>query len=161
MSKPSLRTSRGVWTAVGAGSFDPSDIWDEIMEAARKVQKNAYAPYSKFRVGAAAIVDGQLFIGCNVENASYGATNCAERTAIFSAVASGARNLEMLALTTDASDGSPLESRSPCGICRQVMAEFASDDTLIFLDAGSSESHEFLGEVMHFSDLLPWRFALK
>ncbi|MEM1441195.1 MAG: cytidine deaminase [Verrucomicrobiota bacterium] len=160
MSDTVVRTKRGSWRIVGEKLVAPNDLWDELIAEARKVQENAYAPYSKFRVGAAALVDGTIYKGCNVENASYGGTICAERSAIFSAVAAGARDLEMIAITTDAKDKEPIESRSPCGFCRQVMSEFAGPETLVLLDNGSSEEADFTGEVIFFDDLLPWRFRL-
>ena len=94
----------------------------ELIAAARAARENAYAPYSHYKVGAAVLTaDGRIFSGCNVENASYGLCNCAERTAIFSAVAAGGRTLTAVAVITN--DGG-----SPCGACRQVLAEFAPRD---------------------------------
>lgn len=99
-------------------------IIENLSDAAMEAQKRAYVPYSKFRVGAAVLdEDGRIYSGCNIENSSYGATNCAERTAIFCAVAAGARQITMLAVITDDDDYA-----RPCGICRQVMSEFASPD---------------------------------
>lgn len=95
-----------------------SDLVGKAIEA----QRTAYAPYSKFRVGAALRVSGQVFTGANVENASYGLSMCAERTAIFAAVNHGAHELEEVVVSTDASPPS-----SPCGACRQVLLEFSSD----------------------------------
>lgn len=93
---------------------------DELVAAAWRACELAYAPYSKFAVGAALLtVDGRIFTGCNVENLSYGLTQCAERTAICSAVAAGARDFILLAVVADTAV--PI---SPCGACRQVMAEF-------------------------------------
>ena len=94
-----------------------------LRESAAAALKNAYAPYSKFRVGAAVVTDdGEIFSGCNVENASYGLTNCAERTAIFSAVAKlGGPNVKIVAVAVVNSQDAPC---SPCGACRQVIAEF-------------------------------------
>ena len=90
----------------------------EMLELALKTRENAYAPYSKFKVGAAVkCSNGKLYAGCNVENASYGLSNCAERTAIFVAVANGEKEIEELLLVTEG-------AASPCGACRQVLAEF-------------------------------------
>ncbi len=99
---------------------DPVDPNADLVACAIKVRANAYAPYSKFRVGAAVRMDGQVFEGVNVENASYPLCVCAERNAIAEAVGSGARLLTAVAVCTDASPPS-----SPCGGCRQVLAEFA------------------------------------
>lgn len=93
---------------------------EKLLAEAMKAREKAYAPYSCFKVGAAVeTADGQIFTGCNVENVSYGLTNCAERTAIFNAVASGYTELTALAVTADSD-----EPAAPCGACRQVMAEF-------------------------------------
>ena len=94
----------------------------ELEARAAAIQPRAHAPYSKFMVGAAVRVDGQIFEGVNVENASYPLSVCAERNAIAAAIAAGARALEAVAVCTDASPPS-----SPCGACRQVLAEFAAD----------------------------------
>ncbi len=94
--------------------------WDGLVEAAWQVRKHAYAPYSRFAVGAALwAADGRIFVGCNVENLSYGLSNCAERVALGAAVAAGAR--EFIAIAVVADTRVPI---SPCGACRQVLAEF-------------------------------------
>jgi len=95
----------------------------DLLQLARAAQQQAHAPYSKFHVGAAVLLEnGEIFTGCNVENASYGLTNCAERTAIFSAVAKlGGPNVKIVAVAVVNSQDAPC---SPCGACRQVIAEF-------------------------------------
>jgi cytidine deaminase len=97
---------------------------------ARDAQRRAYTPYSKFRVGAAVKMSGETFEGANIENASYGLTVCAERTAVFAAVLSGAHHLEEVVVCTDASPPS-----SPCGACRQVLLEFAPDPAAVTVTA--------------------------
>lgn len=107
----------------------------ELLDSARAVATNAHAPYSNFRVGAAVLAGGAVFTGCNVENASYGLTMCAERNAIFQAVAAGHRRIDALALACiDASSTAAPALRMPCGACRQVMAEFADADLPIEVD---------------------------
>lgn len=103
--------------------MNPSENKDRLLQLARAAQRQAHAPYSKFHVGAAVLLEnGEVFTGCNVENASYGLTNCAERTAIFSAVAKlGGPNVKIVAVAVVNSQDAPC---SPCGACRQVIAEF-------------------------------------
>jgi cytidine deaminase len=104
----------------------------ELVAAATRAYENAYAPYSNFRVGAAVLLeDGEVFAGCNVENASYGLTNCAERTAIFSAISQiGAKKVKIRAIAV-------INDRnvacSPCGACRQVISEFGPDADIFYL----------------------------
>src|SRR3981189_2568516 len=111
-----------------------------LLRAARKVMKHAHAPYSNFRVGAAFLTTkGELFVGCNVENASYGLTTCAERTAIFSAVAELGPKLEICAISVVNDQGVPC---SPCGACRQVLYEFGPEAMIFFQSSkGWKESH--------------------
>jgi len=101
----------------------------QLLAAARRVMRHAYAPYSRFRVGAALLTTkGEVFVGCNVENASYGITNCAERTAIFSAIAhSGRLEIRAIAVVNDQGMAS-----SPCGACRQAIYEFGPEAVVLF-----------------------------
>jgi len=111
---------------------------DALIAAARAVRENAYAPASRFRVGAALLTDdGQTFVGCNVENASYGLTICAERAAVCAAVAAGKRRIEAVAIVTDLE-----EPARPCGACRQVLAEFGKDME-VFLAGRGQQVVEF------------------
>lgn len=101
----------------------------QLMDLATKMLDKAYTPYSHFQVGAALLTqDGQLFGGCNIENASYGLTNCAERTAIFQAVAHGQRQFQALLIT-----GNTTGPIAPCGACRQVISEFCDPKMPVFL----------------------------
>ncbi len=101
-----------------------------LIQKAKDALKNSYSPYSKFRVGAALITSNDnIYTGCNIENSSYGATICAERTAIVKAVSSGERNLKKIAIVSDTND-----LTFPCGICLQVISEFMSDGKIILED---------------------------
>ena len=112
----------------------PPQVVDEMCRAARAVQQHAYVPASRFRVGAAVLTDdGRVFAGCNVENASYGLTICAERSAVCAAVAAGARALRAVVVVTDLVDPA-----RPCGACRQVLAEFGPQMTVLLLGAGGA-----------------------
>lgn len=108
----------------------------QLLELARRAARAAYCPYSGFHVGAALLADdGRLFTGANVENASYGLTLCAERTALFAAAAAGVRRVRALAVTCpDAAADSAAVYRMPCGACRQVIAEFAAPELRVFVD---------------------------
>ena len=123
---------------------------DRLKDAARAASERAYVPYSKFRVGAAVLAEqGEVIAGCNVENASYGLTCCAERATLFSAVAAGKRNLRALLLYT------PTPQRyTPCGACRQVIAELAPQAKVICV----CDSEESL--VATPQELLPASFSL-
>jgi len=124
----------------------------KLDQAATRVMKNAHAPYSKFRVGSAILLtNGKIFTGCNVENASYGMTNCAERTAIFSAVAELGPKIEIAAVAVTNDHG---VACSPCGACRQVIYEFGPDATIYFQSSDGPKQ-------AHITELLPEGFRLK
>ena len=107
----------------------------ELLEAARQASKRAYCEYSNFPVGAALLTeDGKLFSGCNVENASYGLSICAERATVFAAVATGVRRIHRMAVSCPKGDTARPATLMPCGACRQVLAEFATPDFTIVID---------------------------
>jgi len=121
----------------------------ELLAAARAVRERAYAPYSHFLVGAALRAEnGQVFVGCNVENASYGATICAERSAILAMVAAGQRAITSIAVFTDADT-----IAMPCGVCRQVISEFQRDAQLLVANPRQQR-------VLGFSEIFPEPFVL-
>jgi cytidine deaminase len=125
----------------------------QLLAEAKKATKQAYAPYSKYRVGAALLTaDGTIFQGCNVENASYGLTVCAERVALFSAISAGHRKFKALAIVA-----SGRKAPSPCGACRQVLAEFCQPDFPVYF-APESNIRKFRS--MSLSKLLPETFKL-
>ena len=109
----------------------PRTAFDDLLALAQRARERAYAPYSHFLVGAALVThDGRQFRGCNVENASYGLCNCAERTALFSAVANGCQPGDFAAIAIIGDSPGPI---SPCGACRQVMAELCAPDMPVLL----------------------------
>lgn len=129
--------------------------YSNIINSALKARENAYAPYSKYRVGAALLdKNGHVFLGCNVENASYGATICAERSAFSSAVSQGAAEFEAIAIVGGHNEAVS-DYASPCGICRQVMAELCDKDFKIILFDGENE------KVFTLNELLPQAFNLE
>jgi cytidine deaminase len=131
----------------------PASLLDQLVQDATAVRERAYAPYSDYRVGAAiATKQGSIFVGCNVENATYGATICAERGAIMQMVAFG--ETEPIACAVVTKDGG-----SPCGICRQVLAEFAPDMPIVMVGLASAEGES--GKVVQLTDLLPLAFRLE
>jgi cytidine deaminase len=124
----------------------PDDV-TRLLDTAREASERAHVPYSGFRVGAALRArTGQVFTGCNIENAGYSMTNCAERTAIFSAIAAGVTEFDCIAVHVDGPDG------SPCGACRQVLAEFGLDMTVYYRRGG-----EYVASTV--AELLPDAFV--
>lgn len=122
----------------------------ELMLAADGARKFAYVPYSGFRVGAALLTaDGKLYTGCNIENAAYTPTNCAERTAFFKAVSEGEREFAKIAIIGGKNE--PLPLCAPCGVCRQVMAEFCDEDFILVLGNEKEYKEYRLNEVLPLS----------
>ena len=114
----------------------------ELIRIAIEARKAAYTPYSHFQVGAALLAaDGTVYTGCNVENAAYTPTNCAERTAFFKAVSEGKRDFTAIAIVA-APEGESLRKTAPCGVCRQVMMEFCDPATFRIISAASDEDYE-------------------
>lgn len=129
----------------GIGFKEPESLVSLAVEAKEK----AYAPYSGFRVGAALYADnGKVYTGCNVENASYGATICAERTAVVKAISDGAKKILALAVSSDSNNPT-----MPCGICRQVISEFCPPDMPLYLSNCRGEYKEYT-----FGEMLPHSF---
>lgn len=120
---------------------------EALVKLAEQAMENAYVPYSHFKVGAALLTkEGKVYTGCNIENASYGATNCAERTAIFKAVSEGEKEFTKLAVVSHTD-----KFTYPCGICRQVIGELLPDATLIFSENGKIKE-------LSVEDILPYGF---
>ena len=125
---------------------------EALLAAAREAAEKAHCPYSNFHVGAAVrCTDGTVVTGCNVENASYGLTICAERVALFNCVTQGLQPIELAMSCVDAQEDAPLASRMPCGACRQVMQELLPNDATVHIDG--------IGE-RRIKQLLPYGFSL-
>jgi len=128
-----------------------NDMANKMIEAAIAVSRNAYAPYSNFHVGAALLThEGDIIVGCNVENASYGLTICAERNAIFAAVA---RNIKTFRAVAIVADGDPMPY--PCGACRQVLSEFCGPSTPVYIASIKSPNNI---KALTMGELLPHAF---
>jgi cytidine deaminase len=118
--------------------------YDKLIAVAKQARENAYAAYSNFRVGAALKAQsGRVYTGCNIENASYGLTCCAERVAIFKAMSEGERGFEAIAVVTDTDKLTP-----PCGACRQVIWEMCGDIPVILANLKGKVEHETAGELL-------------
>ena len=123
----------------------------ELMQAAQDARKFSYTPYSHFRVGAALLTKtGKVYAGCNIENAAYSPTNCAERTAIFKAVSEGEREFAKIAIV-GGKEGETADFCAPCGVCRQVMAEFCPPDFPILLGTPEKFAEYTLSGVLPYS----------
>ena len=131
----------------------------ELITAAIQARKNAYAPYSGYYVGAALLCDdGEIVTGCNVENASYGATNCAERTAVFKAVSEGERSFKAIAIAGgkhSENEDEMLDYAYPCGVCRQVLREFCVPNEMVVIVCRSENDYK----EMTLEELLPNSFG--
>lgn len=126
-----------------------------LIQAALDARKISYAPYSGYAVGAALYTEsGKLYTGCNIENASYGATNCAERTAVFKAVSDGERRILAIAIAGGMQGRDPVDFAYPCGICRQVMQEFGGGELQVIV-AKSLEEYQ----IFTLRELLPFGFG--
>ena len=127
----------------------------ELISLAKKAAENAYTPYSGFKVGAALLCkSGKIYTGCNIENASFSPTNCAERTAFFKAVSEGERDFVSIAVV-GGKDGDFTDYCTPCGVCRQVMSEFCSRDFRVILGKNGDDFR-----VITLRNLLPESFSL-
>lgn len=129
-----------------------------LVQKALEMRKFSYVPYSGFRVGAALLSkDGRIFTGCNIENAAYTPTNCAERTAVFKAVSEGVTDFEAIAVVGGMGLEAPEDYVTPCGVCRQVLMEFCRpEEFVVLLGKGDGTWKELL-----LSDLLPYSFSQK
>ncbi|MCI8948545.1 MAG: cytidine deaminase [Lachnospiraceae bacterium] len=128
----------------------------ELIRAALEARKRSYSPYSKFQVGAALLTaSGIIYTGCNIENAAYSPTNCAERTAFFKAVSDGNYKFQAIAIAGGPEDAETLTLCAPCGVCRQVMMEFCNPKTFRILLAKSEEDYEEFA----LEELLPLGFG--
>lgn len=128
-----------------------NEIFEKALSSALEVRKNAYAPYSNFAVGAAIVTtDGTIFTGVNVENSSFGATNCAERTALFSAITAGYRDFEAIVIASNLNG----KAVFPCGICRQVLADFNPEMRVILVNSDT----KMIEQDLLLSDIFPGVF---
>lgn len=129
---------------------------EELIRAALAAREKSYSPYSHYRVGAALLAeDGEIITGCNVENASYGATCCAERTAVFKAISQGKRRFTAIAIAGGIEGKEPEDYAYPCGICRQVLNEFAGNESFTVIAAKSVSDYQEYS----LKELLPYSFG--
>jgi len=137
--------------------MDIKEYIPELIEEAFKIREKAYTPYSRFKVGAALLTaEGRIYSGCNIENAAYTPSNCAERTAFFKAVSEGERDFAAIAVVGGPEDGVK-DFCAPCGVCRQVMAEFCDPENFTVIMAKSLDEYR----TVRFSELFPYGFSPK
>ena len=131
------------------------DSIQQLIREAFSALEYAYVPYSRFKVGAALLTEsGKIYTGCNIENAAYTPSNCAERTAFFKAVSEGMRDFQAICIV-GGKDGVPTEYAAPCGVCRQVMMEFCDPETFQIILAVSREKYD----IFTLKELLPFGFG--
>ncbi|MCR5514863.1 MAG: cytidine deaminase [Lachnospira sp.] len=134
-----------------------NQVLQELIKTALSMRKMSYTPYSHFNVGAALLAkNGKIYTGCNIENASFTPTNCAERTAFFKAVSEGVKEFEAIVIAGGKEDEAELDYCPPCGVCRQVMSEFCTDDFKIILAKSETEYITYT-----LPECLPMRFGPK
>lgn len=127
-----------------------------LISSAKEARKSSYSPYSEYCVGAALLASsGEIVTGCNIENAAYGPTICAERTAIFKAISEGVRSFEAIAIAGSPKGDLITQFAYPCGVCRQVMMEFCDPDTFIIICVGPDDSYQ----TFTLKELLPLGFG--
>ena len=142
---------------IGMKSKLDEKLIKKLAKEALRMRGLSYAPYSGFNVGAALLAsDGTVYTGCNIENAAYGPSNCAERTAFFKAVSEGARSFEAICIAGGPAGAKELDHCPPCGVCRQVMAEFCGKDFEIILARNDNDY-----KVFTLNELLPESFSIK
>lgn len=129
----------------------------ELIKSAISMRKMSYTPYSHYNVGAALLTkDDVIYTGCNIENASFTPTNCAERTAFFKAVSEGVKEFKAICIVGGPADAAKLEYCSPCGVCRQVMSEFCDENFIVILAKSEDEYKTFT-----LDEIMPLRFGPK
>lgn len=131
--------------------------YKDLIYEAKKARQYSYSPYSNYKVGAALLCcNGKIYTGCNIENAAFSPTNCAERTAVFKAVSEGEKNFQAIAIVGGKAEKKELDICPPCGVCRQVLAEFCNIKDFKVILARSEDDYE----VLSLAELLPKSFSL-
>ena len=133
-----------------------------LINKAFEIRKNAYTPYSNYKVGAALLCkNGNMYTGCNIENGAYSPGICAERNAFADAVKNGEREFDVIAIVTGGVNDDIYEMASPCGVCRQFMSEFCDDDFKIIMTKMSKDGKLLDSKLLTMEQILPYRFKLK